>query len=598
MELTVAEYITAEEANFKTVRVPITNSKDWNMAEYIERCTNVSNGWFHSGTNDGLRPYADIVTPIKNVAFRSEGFDVKDIVPYVNDATNYYKSFLVKKFHPKWARRNEIDTFIDDLVETSVVYDLALIKRGKERPEVVKLQTIAFCDQTEIMSGPICLKHQYSISELLNLKGKWDDEKIDEAILMAKNVKTVKTANDKEAKTPGKYIEVYELHGSFPKNWEKDGGSPDEYTNQLHIITFYAPVEGGDKVSIELFNGKSEELSDIFKALVINKVYGRACGKSWIELLFEPQVWTNYSAIKIKKMLDAAAVNLLQTASEDLGNQKLDNLKNNTIIKHDEGNPVTHLNSPPANLPALANYQMKQESDARVLGSATDAQLGVNPPAGTPFALQSLVVQQGQGIHEYRQGKIATFVSDVLYRDWILEILVTEMNKGDEWLDELTLDEMQYVAEAVSTQQANQEAVKLSIKYFDKEGKAPTQEEIDTFKEVVKTNFMKGGNKRFLKIVKDELKDIPIDVFINIKQKQKDMSKNADSITNILRTVMSNPQAFQQMPGIGKAFNELIENSGLSPVDFSGMITPPAQPPQPQEQAQMQPQQPQLAPQV
>jgi len=107
-----------------------------------------------------LRPYDDIVTPIINVAFRSEGFDVKDIVPFVNDIKENYKSFIIKKRHPQWARENQIDTFIDDVVETSIIYDLVLVKNiNQVRPEVVDLKTIAFCDQTDVMAGPICLRH-------------------------------------------------------------------------------------------------------------------------------------------------------------------------------------------------------------------------------------------------------------------------------------------------------------------------------------------------------------------------------------------------------------------------------------------------------
>ena len=85
----VFAYITTEKNNWRTARVPLTNSKDWNMYEHIQRCTNVANAWYHNGKNDGMRPYNDIVTPILNVAFRSEGFDVKDIIPFVNNAENY-----------------------------------------------------------------------------------------------------------------------------------------------------------------------------------------------------------------------------------------------------------------------------------------------------------------------------------------------------------------------------------------------------------------------------------------------------------------------------------------------------------------------------
>src|SRR5690606_14938177 len=128
---------------------------------------------FWKGENDGSRPFKNIIRPILNVAYRTEGFDVKDIVPFVNDLKNYYKSFLVKKFHPRWARENDIDTFIDDMVESYVDYGLALVKNVNDvRPEVVELQTIAFCDQTDILGGPLCILHAYQPDELADMKGK------------------------------------------------------------------------------------------------------------------------------------------------------------------------------------------------------------------------------------------------------------------------------------------------------------------------------------------------------------------------------------------------------------------------------------------
>ena len=113
----VFQYIKSEETSFATARVPLTSAKDWNMKEHIERCYAVANGYYFTGVNDGMRPYDDIVTPIINVAFRTEGFDVKDIIPYVNEIQNNYKSFIIKKRHPQWARKNQLDTFIDDVVE-------------------------------------------------------------------------------------------------------------------------------------------------------------------------------------------------------------------------------------------------------------------------------------------------------------------------------------------------------------------------------------------------------------------------------------------------------------------------------------------------
>ncbi len=569
----IYSYILTEEANFKKVRVPITNSKDWNMHEHIERCTNVANAWFHTGQNDGLRPYKDIVTPIINVAFRSEGFDVKDIVPFVDDADNFYKSFLVKKYHPQWARKNELDTFIDNLVETSIIYDLALVKNIKNvRPEVVKLQTIAFCDQTDILTAPICLKHQFTPSELLENSGKWDAARVQEALTMASAEKTVSNANDKSVKTPGKYIEVYELRGTLPDGWlsASDYESQDgKYTNQLHFVCYYTGNDG-KKNGITLFKGKTRKLTDTFKALKIDQIrsHGRACGKSIVESLFEPQVWINYDEIKIKAMLDAAAINLLQTDSEDFGGQRIDDLKNNTIIKHEAGKPITPLNSEPRNMVPFTEKTKEWQDNARLLGSASEGALGENPTAGTPFALQQLIVQEGQGMHAYRQGKIATFVADVLYRDWILQYLVNEMNGGKTFSEELTLDEMQEISDAIARKRVKDKEVEVIFS-----GGVVTQESRDAAMQFEKEKFMKGGKRGFFKALENELNDIPVSVMVNIKGKQKNMAQNADKLTNIIRTIMANPAAIQQIPGLGKTFNELLEDSGMSAVDFTQITT-------------------------
>lgn len=577
----IFEYITSEETNWATAQVPLTRNKSWNMKDHIERCTAVASGYYYQGRNDGNRPYDDIVTPIINVAFRSEGFDVKDIVPFVNDAQNYYKSFLVKKRHPKWARDNELDTFIDDVVETSVIYDLVLIKNvNNVRPEVVDLKTLAFCDQTDVMAGPICIKHQYTPAELLAFKGKWNDEKIDMAITLALSEIEVSIAGDQKVKTPGKYIEVYELRGNLPEVWLDKEAELGKYSPQMHIVCYYNDKEGV-KQGIVLFAGKDKPLSENFKSLKIDRIRskGRACGRSIVESLFEPQVWNNYSAIKIKALLDSA-INVFQTDSDEYGNQKLSELKHNTILKHETGKPITQVSGQLQNLTAFTNQQAKLTNDARIIGSASDAQLGTSPASGTPFALQNLVVQQGQGIHEYRRGKIATFFADVLYRDWILKYLVDDMNAGVKFSEELTLEEMQYIAEQVSKKESDKEMVKMAIKYLDKEGEAPTQEIINAFKETIKAGYLKSGNRKFFEIMKGELKNIPLDVYVNIQGKQKDLAQNADKLSNLVLNMLKFGIPFS---ALAKPFNEILESSGLSPVDYNGIIMPP-QPTQPIQQ--------------
>lgn len=574
----VFSYIKTNETSWRTERVPLTSSKSWNMPDHIERCTNVANAWFHKGSNeDGLRPYNDIVTPIINVAFRSEGFDVKDIVPFVEDVNDAYKSFIIKKYQPKWARKYELDTFIDEVVETSIIYDLVLCKNiNDRRPEVVDLKTIAFCDQTDVMAGPICLKHQYTPSEMNKFKGKWDDEAIEMAITMSKSAKVSNTDSKQEVKTPGKYIEVYELRGDLPESWIVNGGNPHRYVPQMHIVCFYKDTAGNSE-GITLYCGEDKPLSENFKALKIDTVRskGRACGRSIVETLFEPQVWNNYSAIKIKKLLDAA-ITLWQTDDPELAGQKLNDLANNTVIKHSPEKPLTKVDGNVQNLTAFTNHQIKMENDARILGSASDAQLGTNPVSGTPFALQNLVVQQGQGMHEYRQGKIATFFADVLYRDWILKWMIDDLNRGITFSEEISLDEMQEIVEVISENRVD-DKIKNHIL---ETGKVPTEQERQELVKLYKENFMKDGNRKFFETLKGEFKNIPISVMVNIKGKQRYMAQNADKLSNLVLTMTKFGVPFS---ALAKPFNQLLEESGLSPINFAQITTPPP------EQSQAQP---------
>lgn len=565
MDRNVYDFIITEENSWKTTRIPLTNSKDWSMYEHIERCFNVSNGWFHSGKNDGNRPKTDIVSPIIDVAFRLESFDVKDIIPYVDDIHQSYKSFFVKKYHLQWARKNQLDTFIDEVIESSIIYDLVLVKDvNNVRPEVIALQDIAFCDQTDIMSGPICIKHNWTIPDLLEMKGKWDGNKIDEVIVMAEASKKAALANAGTIKTPGKYVEGYELHGSFPESWLKEDGDPFKYVEQIHIVNYYTS-EDGSKNGITLYKGKTKKMSDKFKALKIDTVRskGRACGRSIVERLFEPQVWHDYSGIKLKKMMDSA-VNLLQTDSEEYGNKKLSQLPENTIIKHEPGKPISRIDMGIQNVSIFENQQIKNEQQARTLGSASETALGRNPVSGTPFALQDLVVQEGEGIHTYRQGKIATFFSDVLYQDWILQYLVREMNGGIKFSEELSLEEMQEVANMVAINESNKRIKDLVLS-----GQVVTQEQQALMMDVFKEGFKKGGNRKFMELIKDELKDIPIKVKVNVAGKQRYMAKNADKISKMISTFLSGGIPLTAM---GKQINQLLEESGMSPIDFSQVI--------------------------
>lgn len=581
----VFEYITSEKTAYETTRIPLASNYDWNMYEHIDKSFQLKNSQFTKGKNDHKRPFKNIILPIANVNYRTEGFDVKDVELYVDNEDYYHLSLLGRKYHNQWALKYSIDTSIDESVESYFDYGLALAKNvNEERPEIVNLQEIAFCDQTDVLSGPICLIHHYSIDQLLEFKGKWDDEEIDMAVTQAQSKKNVSLAQ-KDAKTPGKYIEVYELHGMFPETWLNKNGEEEytddkKYVRQLHIVTFYKNADGKN-TGISLFKGKSK---NIFKAIKRDPIFGRACGRGGIEELFDSQIWTNYSEIHLQQMLEAVSKVVLKTTDKKLASQnKFNDLKNNQIVYVEEGKTFDQVPIQAINKTAFDNYVNAWEQTARTIGSASDPQLGLNSKSGTPLGETQIVTAQGEGIHDYRGGKLKTWWGEI-YRDWVLDYLKKEMNRGDQWLDELTVEELQEVAERVSTNLSNKRVKELVLR-----GKLITTEERDLLKQTIKEEFIKGGKKRFLKIMKDEFAKLPLKLKFSVAGKQRNLQEVVSKLNNVFRAVFANPQILQA-PGMDKLFNQILESSGMSPIDFSSFTSPqqsipsPMQPQMQQEQ--------------
>ena len=577
----VFSFVTSEEAAY-LLPVEVSSGYEWSMAQHVKLTLLYKSSQFETGRTED-KPFRNIMRPILNLQYRAEGFDVKDIVLYVNSAKDYYKSFLIKKYHNKWARDNSIDTFIDDMVESYVDFGGALVKNVHDvKPEVVPLQRLAFCDQTDILSGPICEKHPYAPDQLKEMaKQGWGDENkgatitIDELITLAETAKRNKQSG-RQTKTPGKYIEIYELHGMFPEWWLGDEYDQDEnkYTRQLHIVAFYQPTEG-DKKGVHLYKGK--EGDSIYDFIARDKIYGRALGFGGGEELFEPQVWTNYNAIRIKDMLDAASKIIFQTTDTAFAKRnKMKDLDNLEVLTTADGKRIDQVNTTPVNIRLFENSIMDWEANARTTAAATESIMGEQPASGTPFKLQELITAESHSLHEYRKGKLATFLGEI-YRKQIIPHIVKKINQGQEFIAELDLDELQGVADSIVVNEAN----KL-IKEKILGGETIEAEEVETHKQRVRDSFMKKGSKHFIKILEDELRDAPIDVFVSIVGKQKNLSAITDKLVNVWRSIIANPTILQN-PATAKLFNQIIEASGLTPIDFSGFTTP-------QPMAQQQPQ--------
>lgn len=556
MNNTIFDYIAEEEAGYAKP-VELVDGYNWSMKDHLRLSFLYQNSQFsEKNDNRTLRPFKNIVLPILNISFRTEGFDVKDIELYVDNPDEYFKSLLIKKYHQKWALENSIDTFIDEMVESYVTYGGALVRKTNQaKPEVIDLISLAFCNQHDLLNYPFAIKHQMSFAELRR-EGKkrgWGgggaDIDIETLIQLVKK-------DDKDT------VDIYEVHGTMPVEWLNDTeiiGESEEDVNQIQIVSFYKK-ENNEKQGVCLFKKKMPELP--FKFLKRDDIKNRALGRGGVEELFEDQQWTNQNEIWITEMLDSASKTLHWT--DDASFKSRNNIKNavnGEVFTLNEGKKIQQVDTYPRNLQVFNDSVERFWQHAQTMGSAPEALMGDEPNSGTPFKLYEAQQIEGKSMHKYRQGKLAVFM-DEIYRDWILPHLAREIVKEQTFMQELSADEMQMVVDKVMTQKANDFKKRMILGLQDID-----EQMVEMYKQEVQQDIVKKGNKRFFKILKDEMRDISISVMTNIAGKQKNLALLTDKLVNVLRQYIATPQ-IRQDPEMTKLLNTILESSGLSPIMF------------------------------
>jgi hypothetical protein len=262
----------------------------------------------------------------------------------------------------------------------------------------------------------------------------------------------------------------------------------------------------------------------------------------------------------------------------------MDNLE---IVDLQRGEEFRQIDTFPRNFQLFDKVVDEWWNHAQTMGSAHDPLLGVESASGTPFRAQAQQVIEGKSIHEYRQGKYAKFIEEQ-YRDWFIPYMVKQITKGTKFLSELSLDEMQMIADNVVIIESNKMITERIL-----QGQIIPPEQVEELKQTVRADFMKS-NKKFIEILKDELKCLPIKVKINIKGKQKDLVSMTDKLSGIMKFAFStydpNTKTFAifQDPQMAKLFNSIIEYSGFSPIDYGARPSPmPTQVPQAPQNANL-----------
>ena len=575
-ESEVFNYILNQENLFQTVPITVTEGYDWSMYEHCKRTLMYLNSRFESG-EFGDKPFNNIILDKINLQHRAVDIDVVDINIFVDSAEEYYKSFLTRKYHEKWARTISLGDFLNDMVETWTDYGGVIVKNEYTgKPRVVPFNTIAFVDQTNMSKGPVCEKHFFTPDELMEYQGKWDNLEL--AITLAtKEHQEIEVDRSRKAnKTPTQYIEVYELHGMLPEAYlDPEKGSYFKFIRQMWVVAFYKN-EKGDKCGITLYSGKEHKAP--YKFSVRDRIPGRALGRGGVEELFEQQLWVNYNEVLQKDMLDQASKIIYQTADPAFTTRnQTRNMKQGQVLVYSEGKPLTQINTNPVAVQLFANKVEQWDSRAKTISASFDSISGEMSKSGTPFRLGLMQNQEAHSLHLYRKEKLGLFLQTI-YRDWVIPYFSKEMSKGDTFLAELSLDELQAVAEAVAVQAHNkfikEKLLKANVGDEDEIialSKELEPEKVAEVSKLAKSNFLTGGNKKFIEVFKEEMRDLPLDIEVVITGESRNNAFVAEKLSAIFAQIAQNPAVLQD-PLMRQLFNEILETSGVSPTQFATLI--------------------------
>jgi hypothetical protein len=171
-----------------------------------------------------------------------------------------------------------------------------------------------------------------------------------------------------------------------------------------------------------------------------------------------------------------------------------------------------------------------------------------------------------------------------IYRDWIIPDMKKEITGGKQFLATLTSEELMWMREQLIENYVSNVQTEMVLSG----NLPPNGMTFEEHKEMLKGEAMKKiagkGNKQLLEIVKDEFRDIEVKMGIAVGNKQKNLADLSDKVLSIFQFVFQNPQAFTQAmqnPALSRAFENILEFSGMSIADFSSLITatPPVVPP-------------------
>lgn len=585
----IFSFIRTERNDYQTEHIDAPEGAEFNQYDLIHTIELYSNSKYINGQYDALgriKPFYNIVNRLVYLQAAAEDIDTKNVILETDNPNKYVQSLLLSEENHLWMKRAKFAMTLDHMTETRGRYGGVVVKKTESNDDlfidVVEWRNL-IVDQTDIDNGVKIERHFYTPAQLKEkTEIGWDAEAIEDAIANQAEANTADHDRPESRNTPTKYIEVYEVHGSFPKSFRNPEESDDEYEQAMFVVAgvdYTEKSENGTVLEKGSLLYSAEEEESPYKYLPYERVPNRGLGRGKVEEALQSQQWINDAVLKQKFTTDLATTVFIETDDSDFKKNALTMSPGDVIQRKRNSAGARTISLTPSSLGYFDNLIAQWQSQVNGATSSLAINSGETLPAGTPYSLAALMDQNANLPFVKKQKQMGSFIAEI-YQDWVIPFLIKQVKKKHILAAHFDAEQLQFIDGEFQEFNVEQE---LKKRLFSGAGVA-SKEELDALRLEVESELAKTGTKRFIEIPEDffEGANYYVDVLVTNEQKQK--SALFTSITSILQQYMNNPEV-RSDPYARELLNTILEAAGFSPVKLEmAERKANANPPQQQQQ--------------
>jgi hypothetical protein len=273
--------------------------------------------------------------------------------------------------------------------------------------------------------------------------------------------------------------------------------------------------------------------------------------------------------------MDFASTHVLQSSSKNLkGKNVLTNMKKGTILKTDDGKPISGVDMSPQALAHLDNYLNGWQTVVDRATGTFSVATGEELPSGTPYRLGAILDQNAQSSFDLRREEYGIFLN-LIYKERVIPWMIKQIKKKDVLTLKFSPDEIKAMDMDVAQSKADKAVIEKYLDGgFDNVPPVMRFAVMDTEREEMMADIDKdlkrGKSRRSITGFFDGYWDQVADkLYVDITGERRDKGTVFESINNALMQYAQFRPLLEQDENARDMFNQILTTANMKPLDFT-----------------------------